>query len=176
MRGRIARCLRLALTFVITLYLQQRGFLGWLCNRERILSGCPIAEFPAPSPRFPRVPGPTRSSPSPSFPPLKLTLTSASAPLHRYRESELGIMSARVLSLFAMMGSARAVVSTIGQVRQVSFEAYDQMGEALDADSRDVTVTNDGDCCMPRRARTAPRTNRPSIDAFLPGLDSCLHL
>ena len=55
-----------------------------------------------------------------------------------------------MLFLFAMMGSGRAVVSTIGQVRQVSFEAYDQnTGAALDADSRDVTVTNDGDCCMP---------------------------
>ena len=59
-------------------------------------------------------------------------------------------MVARMLFLFAMMGSGRAVVSTIGQVRQVSFEAYDQnTGAALDADSRDVTVTNDGDCCMP---------------------------
>ena len=31
-----------------------------------------------------------------------------------------------MLFFFAMMGSGRAVVSTIGQVRQVSFEAYDQ--------------------------------------------------
>ena len=59
-------------------------------------------------------------------------------------------MVARMLFFFAIMGSGRAVVSTIGQVRQVSFEAYDQnTGAALDADSRDVTVTNDGDCCMP---------------------------
>ena len=83
-------------------------------------------------------------------------------------------MSARLVAAFAMMGAARAVVSTIGQASQVSFEAYNQMGEALDADSRDVTMTNDGDCCMPHWARTPD--NRPSIDAFLPGLDSCLHL
>ena len=89
--------------------------------------------------------------------------------LHRRDE-----MSARLVAAFAMMGAARAVVSTIGQVSQVSFEAYNQMGEALDADSRDVTMTNDGDCCMPHWARTPD--NRPSIDAFLPGLDSCLHL
>ena len=89
-------------------------------------------------------------------------------------QSRINDMSAQLLAAFAMMGAARAVVSTIGQVSQVSFEAYNQMGEALDADSRDVTMTNDGDCCMPHWARTPD--NRPSIDAFLPGLDSCLHL
>ena len=90
------------------------------------------------------------------------------------RKKRIDEMSARLVAAFAMMGAARAVVSTIGQVSQVSFEAYNQMGEALDADSRDVTMTNDGDCCMPHWARTPD--NRPSIDAFLPGLDSCLHL
>ena len=43
------------------------------------------------------------------------------------------------LYLCALMGSAKAVVSTIGQVRHVSAEAYDQItGSALDADARDV--------------------------------------
>ena len=72
-------------TFVITLSCP----FGLALQQIQIPSGCPIAEFPAPSPRFPRVPGPTRSSPSPSFPPLKLTLTSASAPLHRYRDNSI---------------------------------------------------------------------------------------
>ena len=95
-----------------------------------------------------------------SFPATKMAATSSRwcpNPLigHRpaYKRSlhqSHALMVARMLFLFAMMGSGRAVVSTIGQVRQVSFEAYDQnTGAALDADSRDVTVTNDGDCCMP---------------------------
>ena len=75
-------------------------------------------------------------------------------------------MVARMLFFFAMMGSGRAVVSTIGQVRQVSFEAYDQnTGAALDADSRDVTVTNDGDCCMPE-AGLEPPIHASSCQAY----------
>ena len=64
-------------------------------------------------------------------------------------------MSARLLAAFAVLGSARAVVSTIGQVRHVSTEAYNEMtGAALGVAARDVTMTNDGNCCMPHWART----------------------
>jgi hypothetical protein len=63
-------------------------------------------------------------------------------------------MAARVLSLFVLISSALGQVSTIGQVRQVSFDA-----EGLDADARDVTVVDDGNCCLLLSART-PRTNR----------------
>jgi hypothetical protein len=63
-------------------------------------------------------------------------------------------MAARVLSFFVLISSALGQVSTIGQVRQVSFDA-----EGLDADARDVTVVDDGNCCLLLSART-PRTNR----------------
>ena len=53
-----------------------------------------------------------------------------------------------------IISSALGQVSTIGQVRQVSFDA-----EGLDADARDVTVVDDGNCCLLLSART-PRTNR----------------
>ena len=82
-----------------------------------------------------------------------------------------------MLFLFAMMGSGRAVVSTIGQVRQVSFEAYDQnTGAALDADSRDVTVTNDGDCCMPEAGlEPLTRTGRLEQASYSPVLVPAYH-
>ena len=68
---------------------------------------------------------------------------------------QIADMSAQLLAAFAVLGSARAVVSTIGQVRHVSTEAYNEMtGAALGVAARDVTMTNDGNCCMPHWART----------------------